>query len=226
VGASPDGPNAHLDLTLELRALLGARDHSGHELAWSGFVERYSRLLFQCARSLGGDRDAVMDRYAHILEELARDDCRRLRAFRSDGTARFNTWLAVVARRLCFDHHRLRYGRSAAPGAEVERVARRSLADSLHASLDVERIPDERPGSAEQRLERLDLGQALAAAVATLPARDRLLLTMRFEEDLPVPRISALLEFPTPFHCYRHLNRILHKLRESLRARGIETSDG
>lgn len=52
-----------------------------------------------------------MDRYAHVLDKLQVDDFRRLRTFVADGRGKFTTWLTVVVRRICLDHHRQRYGR-------------------------------------------------------------------------------------------------------------------
>ena len=70
-----------------------------------------------------------MDGYAHVLERLREHDCRRLRGYAPDGRTKFTTWLVVVARRLCLDFHRHRYGRSddPAPDAAVARAARRRL---------------------------------------------------------------------------------------------------
>src|SRR5204862_509166 len=82
------------------------------------------------ARSLTTDHDAAMDGYAHVLERLREHDCRRLRGYAPDGRTKFTTWLVVVARRLCLDFHRHRYGRSddPAPDAAAARAARRRLA--------------------------------------------------------------------------------------------------
>lgn len=74
-----------------LEASASERDH-----AWTAFLEEYSGRILKTARSLGGDEDAVMDRYLFVVEELARDDFRRLRVYMPDARARFSTWLAIV----------------------------------------------------------------------------------------------------------------------------------
>lgn len=120
-----------------------------------------------------------MDRYLFALEELARDDYRRLRAYTPDARARFSTWLAIVVRRLCLDHHRSRYGRSPAPGTNPQHDprARRRLVDLVGSELEFERLAAPGEVRADRRLERTETREALEAAVAARPSKDRLLLT-------------------------------------------------
>jgi hypothetical protein len=44
---------------------------------------------------------------------------------------------------------------------------------------------------------------------------------LRFEDGLSAQRISGLMGFPTPFHVYRRLNRVLTDLRKGLEGMGI-----
>ena len=115
-----------MDCALRLRGVVSvdASYHSGFapglarggsdadaEPAWAAFLSKHSGLLLHVARSLGGDDDAAMDRYAFMLDALRRDGCLRLRGYVADGRSQFSTWLIVVARRLCLDEYRHRYGR-------------------------------------------------------------------------------------------------------------------
>lgn len=215
---------------LELDNLLSARDESSRAEAWEGLMARHSALLLRVARSLGGGHDAVLDRYTFILERLRQDDFRRLRVYTPDARAQFTTWLVVVARRLCLDHHRERYGRTR-PTHDTERTAarravRHRLADSLALAFEPEDLPDTATPAADSSVIRSDLAAALSAAQAALPARDRLLLSLRFEDDLSASKIARLLGYPTLFHVYRHLNAILGRLRRDLEARGVQSSNG
>jgi len=165
-----------------------------------------------------------MDRFAHLLEALRADDFRRLRAFASDGKGQFSTWLLVVARRLCFDRDRKRYGRrreGETEGARRLREDRRRVARLLGERLALEQITEDQEG-AEHRVRRTQMEGALARSLHDLDPRDRLLLRLRFEKDLSVPRISRLMDFPTPFHAYRRLNALLRELRASLERSGVE----
>lgn len=204
---------------LELTDLLAARDVPARDAAWSRLIDAHSRLLLRLAHSLGGDYDLVMDRYLYMVEKLREDDYRRLRAFAPGGRARFSTWLLVVGRHLCLDHHRVRYGRDRGTSRE-DRVRRRGLVD-LGTCVDIDRIAGvlradaAGPGSSETH-------EALAEAMATLDAGDRLLLAYWYEDGLPAGEIARLAGFPTGFHVYRRLRALSRILRRELLARGID----
>jgi RNA polymerase sigma factor (sigma-70 family) len=216
-------------LPAALTRLLDAPDPGGEDTAWREFVVTYSTLLFQVARSTATTRDAAMDTYTFVLEQLREQRCRRLRAYVARDGARFSTWLIVVSKRLCVDFHRRRYGRpqgttEAQPHASssVEHSARRRLVDLTAEAIDPDMIadPDARDPEAELRLGQLR--RALAIALDALEPADRLLLAMRFEDQRSAAEIARAMSFPTPFHVYRRLNRLLEELRARLEARGID----
>jgi RNA polymerase sigma factor (sigma-70 family) len=189
---------------------------------WADFVRVHSRLLLHTARSMASDGDDAMDAYAFILEQLRKDDCHRLRGFADDGRARFTTWLVVVARRLCLDYRRSRYGRRRAETSPEERSIRRRLQDLVSANVDADSLPDSEQGSPDGALLREEASRLLNGMLDGLPARDRLLLALRFEDGESAPRIARLLKYPTAFHVYRHLNTLLERLRKQLREKGLE----
>jgi RNA polymerase sigma factor (sigma-70 family) len=206
-----------------LERLLCATDSADAERAWAEFLEEHSRLLLHVARVQGGSHDAVMDRYAWVLEQLRRDGCRRLRGYVADGRGRFTTWLVVVARRLCLDHARSRYGRG---GADAEgpsgRELRRRLEDMDGAELDLDVLPESGGRSPEDDLRSAELRGALLAALERLPAGDRLVLRLRFQDEVPVAEMARVLSLPSVFHVYRRVNGILDRLRTALRTAGVE----
>ncbi len=213
-------------LPLELFRLFQASAGATRDDAWGDFVAAHSRLLLHAARSLAPDRDAAMDAYAYVLERLREDDCRRLRGYVPDGRCKFSTWLVVVARRLCLDFHRHRYGRAAepAPDADAARAARRRLVDLVGGAVD----PDQLAAPASDpalSLQAEELHRALADATAGLAPADRLLLKLRFDDDLSAREIAAVLGLPTPFHVYRRLGALLEELRGRLRKRGVAGAD-
>jgi len=61
-----------------------------------------------------------------------------------------------------------------------------------------------------------------AEELSRLDLRDALLLTLRFEEDLPAARIAGVMGFPSQFHVYRRLRTVLGDLRRRLQRRGID----
>jgi RNA polymerase sigma factor (sigma-70 family) len=214
------------DAIATLGRLLDASDPSGREAAWAEFVAIHSRLILHVARSFHGDHDAAMDRYAQVLEQLRRDDFRRLRTYAADGRSEFSTWLVVVAQRICQDHRRSRYGRfRPAEGdsatQEEEWAARRRLVDLISADVDLSSLGDHKAGDPEDKLRLADMYQALESALTLLEPRDRLLVKLRFEDDLPMPEVAQSLGFPTRFHAYRRLSRVLEDLRRALERSGV-----
>jgi len=208
----------------ELAALLTASG-PGRDEAWASFVRVYTPVILRVARSLGRDADAAMDRYAYALERLREDDCRRLRAYVRPGAGEFTLWLIVVVRRLCLDHYRERYGRAgrAGPGAAAgtDRAGRRRLVDLVADRTDPAFLatPSRNPDDELTRRERLD---ALASALERLAPSDRLLLRLRYAEELPAREIAKTMRFPTLFHVYRRLEKVQRELRGTLGRLGIE----
>ncbi|MFQ6045873.1 MAG: RNA polymerase sigma factor [Gemmatimonadales bacterium] len=216
-------------LPKELATLLGTRDTASREQAWAAFVDTHSRLMLHVARSLGRDYDAVMDRYTYCLEQLRQDDFRRLRSYVPDGSSKFSTWLAVVVRRLCLDHYRRRYGRvRAAVSADTPEhdafATRRRLADLVVRQIDLSNVGSSSADNPETELRALELRSALEAALRDLVPRDRLLLTLRFEDSLSAREIAEVMDYPTQFHVYRRLKALFGTLRRALGRRGIDES--
>jgi RNA polymerase sigma factor (sigma-70 family) len=214
----------------ELNQLLRSSEASVREAAWERLIARHTRLLIAVARSFGGGHDEAMDRYSYILEKCREADFRRLRAFDVNGGASFSTWLTIASRRLCLDHDRSRYGRHRATLESGEpntrRALRRTLVNAVGAEIDTDLLPDTSALSADARAIRDERDARLRLALASLTPRDRLLLALRFEDDLSASNIAGLLGVPTPFHVYRRLNLLLGRLRALLISRGIDGRDG
>ena len=189
------------------------------EEAWAAFVAGHSATLMRVASAFSPEYDGALDRYAYMLDELRRNDCRRIRRFVADGRGRFSTWLTVVARRLCLDHYRRRYGRFHAPhqgsGAEA-RATRRRLADLTTDVAEVASLEDPAVTDPVDRLASAEQHEALCRAVAKLAPADQLLLRLRFEHDLSARQVATLLGLPTPFHVYRRLDTLCAVLRAQL----------
>jgi RNA polymerase sigma factor (sigma-70 family) len=215
---------------LVLGELLGASDSIGREAAWEDLISRHTRLLLAVARSFRGGHDDTMERYAYILGKLREADFHRLRTFDPDAGATFSTWLAVAARRLCFDYHRSLYGRQrptlATDRSEALRTFRRSLVDSIGTKIDADLLPDSASLPADAQVVLTERNALLARELSRLAPRERLLLALRFQDGLSASRIARIVGLPTPFHAYRQLNSILTCLRTALKARGFDGIDG
>ena len=206
-----------------LELLFAPPDDMARDKAWAEFLVGCSDTLLRVARIMGGDEDAIMDRYAFILDALRRDDYRRLRTYANDGSSSFDTWLAVVARRLCTDEYRGRYGRaqSESETTTARRAVRRNLGDLLGGELGLDELlsNDDAPDAA---LEKKEWRAVLDGALAALETEDRLILRLRFEDDVSVPEIAKLLRLGSPFSVYRRIKRILAGVRRTLEGAGIK----
>lgn len=207
-----------------LEALFAPANDGARAQAWADFLAKSSDMLLRVARAMGGDDDAVMNRYAFILDALSRDDYRRLRAYVNDGKSSFDTWLAVVARRLCLDEYRHRYGRAQSDGEApaARRAARRVLTDLVGSELGLDEVIPTAGATPDAALEQREWRATLDAALARLDTQDRVILRLRFEDDVSIPEIARLLRLGSPFALYRRLNRILAGLRKTLEAAGID----
>jgi RNA polymerase sigma factor (sigma-70 family) len=220
------GHDAQPALPVHLSRLLHAPREAARSDAWADFLRKYSKLILKVTRRASASHDEAMDRYAFILDQLRQDDFRRLRAFAADGRGKFTTWLVVVARRLCVDHHRQQRGRPQAaddPGgtASLERAARRNLVDLLGADFDLELMEDGRSARPDAAVMDSEQRNALIESLNSLDDADRLLLTLRFEDDLPLARIGPIVGLDSRFQVHRRLKTVLAQLREALLDRGF-----
>jgi RNA polymerase sigma factor (sigma-70 family) len=209
-----------------LAAVLDASDDVTRSRAWAAFLDEYSKLLLNVTRRTVGSHDGAMDRYAFILDQLRDDGFRRLRAFAADGRGKFTTWLVVVARRLCVDHHRHTHGRlqaeqESSPAQALEHVARRNLVDFVAAEIDLEQMGDGKRPHPDAEVLREERRTALTSVVETLDVADRLLLTLRFEDDVPLNKIGPMIGLRSRFQVHRRLAAVLAQLRDGLEAHGI-----
>jgi RNA polymerase sigma factor (sigma-70 family) len=204
-----------------LATLLTATDKTVRDESWAAFVTRYTPLLLHTVHRLVHSYDEAMDRYTYLLEQLSRNEFRRLRAFAALGPGLFSTWLVVVAHRILVDYHRQRYGRlrldAAKRGEEARNASllRRQLAEmigeELHAS-----APGDESTDPEGRTCAAECTAAIQTAVSSLDPRDQLLLNLRFNKDLAAREIAGVMGFPTPFHVYRRLRAVLAVLRRTV----------
>ena len=197
----------------------------GADEAWAAFLANYSSLLLRVASAFAPGYDGALDRYAYMLDELRRNDCRRLRAYAADGRGRFSTWLTVVARRLCLDHFRRHYGRNRGDGpiqihveALSRRAVRRRLSDLAGAIDDLSCLPDLTLRDPGEVVDERDRRQALRQALDELSPGDQLLLQLRFEEGLTARESAPLLGLASQFHVYRRIEAVCGVVRARLTA--------
>jgi RNA polymerase sigma factor (sigma-70 family) len=96
------------------------------------------------------------------------------------------------------------------------------LVDLVTCSLEVSELADPDAGDPGRELRMEETRRVLAEALRALAPEDRLLLTLRFDDDMSAREIGEIMGFPSPFHVYRKLKKTLGKLKEVLEAGGID----
>jgi len=133
-----------------------------------------SEAVLRLARRLLGDPEEARDLAQDALERA----CRGLGGFRGESSLR--TWVLRIA---------LHEG--------LKRIRRRRLKEKVLGWLRVRTAPGEWargiPEDPERTLVRREQIRLLEQALATLPARQRVVLTLRFLEGLSVAEIADLL---------------------------------
>lgn len=219
-----DNGHSVTDLPHSLSRLVQARTASDADAAWRDFVAEHSRLVLHVCRSVWRTPDDAMDAYTQVLEHLRAENFRRLLEFARHPRSKVSTWLVVVARRICLDLYRRRYGRPGGEEVQDQRRARRRLQDLVAEQLELHDAAAPESEEADAPLRYAELHDALHGTLGALPARDLLLLKLRFGDELAAQEIARLLDYPSPFHVYRRLNTLLAELRRSLNGRGVESA--
>jgi RNA polymerase sigma factor for flagellar operon FliA len=105
------------------------------------------------------------------------------------------------------------------------RVVRRFVSEELLAERADPRMDVEAEVlRVEQTTARGRLAEDLAQAIQAVPAEDRLIVQMRFEQGLTVAQIASLLHQPAK-PLYRRIERLLAGLRRTLEARGYTANE-
>ncbi len=141
----------------------------GEPGAWSTFVERYARVIYAAVRKTIGGNDAELldDLVQDVYVRLVRNDMKALRSFEPDRGASLTTWLTIIARSIAIDELR-----------------RRRLET---ASLDAIASEPEPPTDPSIRHE-------LTIPLEVLTERQRLILSMLFDEGLSVSQAARVLD--------------------------------
>lgn len=176
------------------------RHLSGDEQAFDELVGRYSDRLYNLAYRILLDGPEAED----IVQETF------LRAYQalphSQADRPFRPWLMTIALNAC--RNRLHKKRPLL-FAEV-------VSEGEDEQAFVEMIPSEDQSPAE-RMETEELEDELRVAMRSLPAEERLILTLRYNEELSYEQIAELLQIPVPTvgtHLYRAKRRLYTALVE------------
>jgi RNA polymerase sigma factor (sigma-70 family) len=152
-----------------------------------------------------GRLDVAEDLTHEVFLALFHDDARRLKHFEGRNGCSFSGWLRVVAVRLAID---------------VLRRERRfvSLDDDAPAMTDLRRALRSETGDPELDLQGSETATRLADAIATLGAKDRLLVELHVVRGASLPAVAAALGV-TANAAYVRKSRVLERLRRTVEGR-------
>ena len=175
----------------------------GSERAFQTLVERYQRPVFslvvRMVRDHGIAEDVTQEVFVKAWLALARYDPRR----------RFASWLFKIASNAAIDHLR----RKKLPTTPIE------SSDPDESSI-LERTPDERAEAADTLVKRHELAAALEATMAGLRPEYRLVVLLRFKEELPYRDIAEITGMPLGT-VKTNLRRARREIEQRLRAEGV-----
>ncbi len=184
-------------------AALVAEAIEGSELAFRTLVERYQRpvfsLVLRMVRDHGIAEDVTQEVFVKAWMALSRYDPRR----------RFASWLFKIASNAAIDQLR----RKKLPTTPIE------TSDTDQSSI-LDRIEDERSESPDTLVKRRELSSALEAAVAALRPEYRLVVLLRFREELPYKDIAEATGMPLGT-VKTNLRRARREIEERLRQDGV-----
>ena len=162
-------------------------------------IEQYQFRLFRYLVYITGDRtraeDFFQETWIRVLE----------RGHQYDGKSRFEGWLFTIARNLVIDWQRQR---------KMQSLDALTAPDQAHPL----QVEDERATSALDAVLNTEQDAQVQDAMSQIPAVYREVLLLRFQEELQIEEIAAVLGAP-PSTVKSRLYRGLEALRTSLEAR-------
>ena len=162
-------------------------------------IEQYQFRLFRYLVYITGDRtraeDFFQETWIRVLE----------RGHQYDGKSRFEGWLFTIARNLVIDWQRQR---------KIQSLDALTAPDQAHPL----QVKDERAASALDVVLNTEQDAQVQDAMSQIPAVYREVLLLRFQEELQIEEIAAVLGAP-PSTVKSRLYRGLEALRTTLEPR-------
>ncbi|MEZ5814186.1 MAG: sigma-70 family RNA polymerase sigma factor [Alphaproteobacteria bacterium] len=204
----------HLRLCQSIKPVMGQQEQdisdeslmervcSGDHQAFAQIVERHSGLFYSAAYRMCGHSEEAED----IVQEAFLKLWSKPEGYDAAKGAKFTTWFYRVVTNLAID--RMRRKKPQSGGSEA-----------------LEYIADKTP-SAESRLEEQDRQDALEAAIAALPERQKIALNLCFYEGLSNKEAAEILGVGVKA-LESLLMRAKKALRDDLMAQGfLEAEEG
>lgn len=146
---------------------------ANNKQAWLKLVQRYERLVYNYALRMVSHPEDARD----LMQDVFISVFRNLGSWR--GEASFKNWLMTIAHRRCIEHYRRR---------------RDWLVDADDEQLDAVATDAASPEHQYQQNQR---GRQLLAAMQKLPEEQRVVVEMKFFQQLKLDEIGQRLQVPT-----------------------------
>lgn len=148
--------------------------------AWVEFFERFQHLIFHRIIDVASRQgvhlqpDDLADAYSEVCMNLIRNDCRKLRAYKSDRGCSLSSWIGIITTSTTLDYLR----------AERRRRYFVAPTETLESMME----PVEGPDAAMLEKQRL---RWLSRSVAKLSKRDRQFAELYFEKHMAPKDIAT-----------------------------------
>ena len=175
----------------EERSLI-ERAQAGDEAAFAEILQRYKRPVLDFVYRMLGNADTAQD----VAQEVFVRVWRGIGRFTHRRDATFSTWVFQIARHACID------------------VFRRRTRDPLHAAVAEPGIlePSLSQDSVSHDVAAREIGERVAAAVASLPEDQRTVVALAEYEGMSYKEIAAVM------HCsVKSAEARLYRARQTLR---------
>jgi RNA polymerase sigma-70 factor (ECF subfamily) len=185
---------------LENEAELVAQAQAGVEDAFARLYNQYSRHVYRLAFNLTHDRTDAED----VLQDTFLKAFLHLREFRKQ--SRFSTWLTRIAVNEALGRLRRGAGRKQVSLDEpIEIEGKQSMPREI----------EDRQADAEEVYSRLELQAVLSKAIGELEPASRMIVVLRYAQDVSTEATAKLLGLSVPAVKTRLL-RARSKMRKSL----------
>ena len=174
--------------------------------AWDAFVDRFGRYVYFLVRvtarrhGVPVDDAVVGDLYGDAFVAFLDNDRRRLRQFEGRNGCSARSWVRVIVIRTTLN--------------SMRKLKRHRPLESVPEPVDA-RHPLDALIEAEDAAHRARLAELTCA----LPAKDRLLLDMLYQQRMPIDAVAAALR-TSRGAVYTRKSRLVARLREEAHARG------
>ncbi len=190
---------------------------SGDKKAWGQFVEKYSKLVYNCiyrtleAKGWALDSNLVEDLYQEMFLIILKDDFEKLRRFGWKNNCSFATWLSVISKNLVLDFVRKeskRAGKTDSIDKEVDSESGATLLDTLK----------DKTENVAAKLSRESTIDLLKAVIEDFDENDKTLLDLLYYHEMPYEDIAELMGKSIDA-LYMQKKRLLDKLKDSFKKR-------